>query len=57
MMDKTTKENKDELSTGKSATIDIELRSDSGYSCSLLNHRISPRQWKYINDILYRKDL
>ncbi|EGV38436.1 hypothetical protein [Neisseria weaveri] len=56
-MDIKNSDDKAELSTEKSATIDIELRADSGYRCSLLNQRISPKQWKYISEILHRKDL
>ncbi len=48
---------KQELSTDKSATVDIKLRADSGYICSMLNLRISPKQWALINEILNRKDL
>lgn len=46
-----------ELPTEKTAVIDIELRSDSGYTCQILGQRISPRQWAMINEILYRKDI
>ena len=44
------------LSAEKSATMDLHLRSDSGYSCDFLSVRISPKQWAEINEIIFRKE-